>query len=99
MAKRLRRWAFATSLVGGLVLVLAGTIRDPWLWAYIGVWAAATAYALLGLDEDLAKERFRPPTAGADGVAMRFLRGAALSHIVIGALDAGRWHLNSPLSP
>jgi protein-S-isoprenylcysteine O-methyltransferase Ste14 len=97
MAKRLKRWALATSIVAGLVFVLAGTLRDVWLWAYVGVWAAASAYALLGMDEELAKERFRPPTAGADGIAMHFLRAAALSHLVIGALDAGRWHLNSPL--
>jgi protein-S-isoprenylcysteine O-methyltransferase Ste14 len=99
MAKRLKRWALATSIVAALVFVLAGTLRDVWLWAYVGVWAAASAYALLGMDEELAKERFRPPTAGADGIAIRFLRAAALSHLVIGALDTGRWHLNSPLPP
>ncbi len=93
MAKRLKRWALATSIVAGLVFVLAGTLRDVWLWAYVGVWTAASAYALLGMDEELAKERFRPPTAGADGVAMGFLRLFALSHLVVGALDAGRWHL------
>jgi protein-S-isoprenylcysteine O-methyltransferase Ste14 len=97
MAKRFGRWAFATFIVAILVFALAGTLRDAWLWAYVGVWSTASAYALLGMDEELAKERFRPPTAGADGVAMRFLRVAALSHLIVGALDAGRWHLNSPL--
>lgn len=97
MAKRLKRWALATSIVAGLVFVLAGTLRDVWLWAYVGVWTAASAYALLGMDEELAKERFRPPTAGADGVAMGFLRLFALSHLVVGALDAGRWHLTPPV--
>jgi protein-S-isoprenylcysteine O-methyltransferase Ste14 len=53
---------------------------------------------MLGLDEDLAKERFRPPTAGADRIAVRFLRALALAHLVIGALDAGRWHL-TPAMP
>ena len=57
MTKRLKRWALATSIVAGLVFVLAGTLRDVWLWAYVGVWAAASAYALLGMDEELAKER------------------------------------------
>lgn len=99
MRKRLGRWAFATSIVAGLVFVLAGTLRDVWLWAYVGVWTAASAYALLGMDEELAKERFRPPTAGADGIAMGFLRLFALSHVVVGALDAGRWHLTSPVPP
>lgn len=97
MAKRLKRWAVATSLIGGLVFVLAGTWRDPWLWAYVGVWAVTTAYAVLGLDDELAEERFRPPTQGADKIAVGFLRLFALAHIIVGALDAGRWHLSPPV--
>ena len=65
MAKELKRWMLATLMIAGLVFLLAGTWRDPWLWAYVGVWSASAAYGLLSLDEDLAQERFRPPTAGA----------------------------------
>jgi len=97
MARRLKRWAIGTSLVGGLVFLLAGTLRDPWLWAYVGVWALTAAYAVLGLDDDLAEERFRPPTQGADKVAVGFLRLFAVAHICLGALDTGRWHLSRPL--
>ena len=97
MAKRLKRWAIGTSLVGGLVFILAGTWRDPWLWAYVGVWALTAAYAVLGLDDDLAEERFRPPSQGADKVAVAFLRLFALAHIILGALDSGRWHFSRPL--
>ena len=95
MTKRLKRCGLATLVIAGFVFVLAGTWRDPWLWAYVGVWSASAAYGLLSLDEDLAKERFRPPTAGADGVAVRILRGVALLHIIVGALDTGRWHLTT----
>ena len=95
MVKRLKRWGLATALVSSLVFVLAGTLSNPWLWAYFGVWAAMAGYAMLGLDEDLAKERFRPPTPGADRIAVTFLRVLALAHLVIGALDAGRWHLTT----
>ncbi len=95
MAKRLERWLLATILIGGLIFVFAGTWRDPWLWAYVAVWSASGAYGLLSLDEDVAKERFRPPTAGADRLALRILRVVALSHIVVGALDTGRWHLTA----
>ena len=70
MAKRLKRWILSTLLVASLVFLLAGTWRDPWLWAYVGVWTVSAAYALLSLDEGLAKERFRPPTAGADRIAV-----------------------------
>jgi protein-S-isoprenylcysteine O-methyltransferase Ste14 len=97
MAKRLKRWGIATSLIGAVVFLLAGTWRDPWLWGYVGVWAVMAAYPVLGLDDDLAQERFRPPSAGADNVAVGFLRLFAVVHISVGALDGGRWHLNPPL--
>jgi protein-S-isoprenylcysteine O-methyltransferase Ste14 len=57
----------------------------------------SAAYALLSLDEDLAKERFRPPTGGADRIAVTFIRVVALTHIVVGALDTGRWQLTGPV--
>ena len=93
MVKRLKRWLLASGLVGVAVFTLAGTWRDPWLWAYVGVWSAAAFYALFSIDEDLARERFHPPTAGADGLALHFVRVAALAHLVVGALDSGRWHV------
>src|SRR5262245_16838625 len=99
MSKRLKRWVLATLLIGGLVFLLAGTWRDPWLWTYVGVWSVSGAYGLLSLDEELARERFRPPTAGADRIAVRILRATALSHIIVGALDSGRWHLTTSVSP
>jgi protein-S-isoprenylcysteine O-methyltransferase Ste14 len=67
------------------------------LWAYVGVWAAGTLYAMLSIDEDLAKERFSPPTSGADRLALGFVRVVAVAHVVVGAADAGRWHLGPPL--
>jgi protein-S-isoprenylcysteine O-methyltransferase Ste14 len=97
MAKRLKRLTLATLPVAGVLFILAGTWRDPWLWAYVTVWSASAAYALLSIDEDLANERFRPPNAGADRLAVRFLRLAALSHFIVGALDGGRWHLTAPM--
>jgi len=77
------------------LFALAGTWRDHWLWAYALIWSTASFYAMFSMDEDLLQERFHPPTAGADGVALHFVRAAALSHLVVGALDSGRWHLSS----
>lgn len=99
MVKPLKRWLLASGIVTVAVFALAGTWRDPWLWAYAVVWSAAAAYALFSIDEDLARERFDPPTAGADGVALHFVRVVALAHLVVGALDYGRWHLTSPVPP
>jgi protein-S-isoprenylcysteine O-methyltransferase Ste14 len=95
MARRLKRWCFGVTLVGGLVLAIAGRWTDPWLWAYIATWAVVSLYALLTLDEDLAKERFTPPEPGADRLSLRAVRLIALAHLVAGALDTGRLHLTS----
>src|SRR3954469_4107876 len=98
MAKRLTRWALATFVVTGLVFVLAGTWRDPWLWVFASVWAGSTLYGIAGVEDDLLKERFRPPTSSADWVALAFVRIFALALVVFGVLDAGRWHL-APVPP
>lgn len=99
MAKQLTRWILASLILTGLIFALAGTWRDPWLWAYACVWSASTLFAMLSLGEDLARERFRPPTSGADAVALSFVRATALGHLVVGALDSGRWHLTAPVPP
>ena len=95
MVKRLKRWVLSSGIVTIGLFALAGTWSDPWLWAYALVWSTASAYAMFSMDEDLLQERFHPPTAGADGVALHFVRAAALSHLVVGALDYGRWHVTS----
>jgi len=95
MRKRLTRWVLGSGMVTTVVLVTAGTWRDPWLWAYVGVWSAMTLIAMFSIDEDLARERFHPPNAGADGVALHFVRVVAIAHLVVGALDSGRWHWTS----
>ena len=99
MAKRLKRWVLVAGGMVGLMFALAGTWRDPWLWGYAIVWSTATFYALFTIDEDLARERFHPPVAGADRVALHFIRLMAISHLVVGALDSGRWHLTGPVPP
>jgi protein-S-isoprenylcysteine O-methyltransferase Ste14 len=99
MSSRLKLWAFATSSITAVLFILAGTWRDPWLWAYVGVFSATAGYAFSGIDDDLAKERFRPPTASADRIGLRLIRVAALTHFVLGALDTGRWHLTAPMPP
>ena len=98
MSKPLKRWLLVSGVISVAVFGLAGTWRDPWLWAYVIIWSATTCYALFSIDEDLARERFHPPTQGADAVALHVVRVVALSHLVVGALDSGRWHI-APVSP
>ena len=97
MAKRLTRFLFGLAIVGSATMLLAGTWRDPWLWAYLGVWALLGCYAMAILDDDLARERFKPPTQGADRLSLATIRLVALGHLVLGALDSGRWHF-APVS-
>jgi protein-S-isoprenylcysteine O-methyltransferase Ste14 len=97
MRKRLIQWILVNSSVGAVVFLLAGTWRDPWLQAYVLVLAVSTLYPLMSIDEDLARERFHPPSVGADGVSLRFVRLLAFAHMAAGALDSGRWHLTAPI--
>jgi protein-S-isoprenylcysteine O-methyltransferase Ste14 len=93
MPKWAKRWMLGSGIVTSVVLGLAGTLRDPWLWGYVAVCAATTFYAMAGMDEDLARERFHPPTPGADAIALNFVRVVAVAHLVVGVLDSSRWHL------
>ena len=84
--KRLLRWAVAVAF--GRVLVLAhGDPTDPWVWAYVAGFAAVSGFALLSIDEDLARERFTPPEPGADRLPLRAVRFIALGHIVLSLID------------
>ena len=92
MATRLMR--FGIVLIGlTTVLVLLNGGFDRWLALYLGAWSIFGLYAMVSIDDDLARERFRPPEPGADRLPLRAIRLLALAHVVIGTLDAGRWHL------
>lgn len=90
--KRIARWLFAVGIVGGGLFAVAGTWKDPWLWALLIVAAAVALYAMLSIDEDLARERFQSRHAGADRLSLRAIRILALVHLIVGALDGGRLH-------
>lgn len=91
--KRVFRWLAVSAALATIVFGLAGQWTDPWLWAYVAIFAAAGLYAALSIEDDLARERFRPPDPGADRGALRIIRLVALSQLIFGALDAGRWHI------
>ena len=92
MVKRITRFT-VTVLCFGTILVLLKGRFDGWLALYLGGWSIFALYAFASIDEDLAQERFHPPEPGADRLPLRAIRLIALAHVVIGALDAGRWHL------
>jgi len=90
---RLVRWLLACLVIGAGLFALAGRWQNPWLWAYIVIFAASGLYAAVSLTDDLARERFHPPKPGADRLALGAIRLIALAHLVIGALDV-RWGIS-----
>ena len=97
MTGRLIRCLLLIAAIAGVLALLEGQF-DRYLALYFAAWLAFGIYGMLSLDDDLARERFSPPEPGADRVALRAIRLSALAHLVIGALDAGRWHL-APIAP
>jgi protein-S-isoprenylcysteine O-methyltransferase Ste14 len=90
--KRLLRFLLFTALCAAAIFALAGTWRDPWLWSYLGVWVVIGTTAMSCISDDLARERYRPPSAGADRISLRMIRLIALAHLVVGVLDGTRFH-------
>jgi protein-S-isoprenylcysteine O-methyltransferase Ste14 len=92
MKSRIKRFSIALLCFGGILVLLYGRL-DTWLALYLVGWAIFALYAFASIDDDLAKERFHPPEPGADRLPLRAIRLIAVIHLVVGALDAGRWHL------
>src|SRR4029453_13118030 len=98
MASRLLKLTAAMTVITGLVLGLSGRWTDPWLLTYLAIWFCLAVYGIASIGDDLARQPLRPPEPGADRVSPRFIRLTAIGHVVIGALDAGRWDL-FPIGP
>ena len=88
--KRFLRWVAAVLIFSGGFYLL-GDRHDIWLWIYEAAFMLAALYAVLSIEEDLARERFTPPEPGADTLPLRLIRIVALAHLVIGLLD-NRFH-------
>jgi len=65
-----------------------GRMDVPYLWGFsLGISGVFLHATLLVLDDDLAQERFRPSSQGADAVALKRIRLSALATVVIPASD------------
>ena len=90
---RLLRWFLVSVVVGATTMALAGQWTSPYLWGFtIGISAIFLYASVSVLDDELARERFRPPSAGADAVALRWIRVSAVAAFVMAPLDGGRLH-------
>ena len=94
---RLARLLKAAVVMGGIaaiVLGLSGRWTDPWLWTYLAIWSALITYgSALDRRRPRARAVLAARTQGADRIYLRFIRLTAVAHLVLGALDVGRWHL------
>src|SRR5215203_1390074 len=81
------RFAIGLGVVATVFIAVADR-RDPYLWAYLALFAGVALYALLSIDDDLAKERFTPPTSGADALSLRQVRLMGAAHVLAGILDS-----------
>jgi len=96
MLTKIRRWILFSVVFGGGLLALSGEWTSVLLWTYLVGVSAVFFYALISLDPELAKERFHPPTRGADGPMLRWVRGTAVATLLIAPLDR-RFHWSAPM--
>ena len=81
-----------TALYVAGVFALAGRTDLPMLWAYMLVLGAVGIASILVLDDGLLLERVKPGPGGKDFLAVQVLKWAMVLHLVVGALDVGRFH-------
>src|SRR4051812_24117174 len=96
MLRKFRRWLLFTVMFAGGMLSLSGEWTSPLLWTYLIGVSAVFFYALMSLDSDLAKERFRPPARSADAVALIWIRISAAATLLVTPLDR-RFHWSAPM--
>jgi protein-S-isoprenylcysteine O-methyltransferase Ste14 len=96
MLTKTRRWMLFSVVFGGGLLGLSGEWTSALLWTYLAGVSAVFFYALISLDPELAKERFHPPTRGADGPMLRWVRITAIATLLVAPLDR-RFHWSAPV--
>jgi protein-S-isoprenylcysteine O-methyltransferase Ste14 len=92
LRRKLKRWALATLIICGGLLLLSGDWTSAFLWTLLTGVSVLLLYAMLATEQDLADERFRPPSSGQDPVALRWIRVSALAAMIVASLDGGRFH-------
>ncbi|MHC4219043.1 MAG: methyltransferase family protein [Planctomycetota bacterium] len=91
-------WAvLAVVVMAAVLFAFAGRLDLPMMWAYFGVFGALVVTAMALIDPGLLRERLR---AGARKESRWRLFGLKLvgwSHLIVAALDAGRYHWSDPV--
>ena len=92
VAARLRRWLVFAVVLAALTFGVAGRVDLAMVNAFAVVAAALMLVAILVIDPDLARERFRRGQTGEDPVRLAWIRGLFLVLFVYALLDVGRLH-------
>ncbi len=90
---RLLRWLLVSAAIAAVVIGLSGRWADRLLWAYVGVWAAVGLLGAALVPEETMRARLARGPRGADPLSPPVFRTLAVAHMVVGALDVGRWHV------
>ena len=88
-----------TSAMALVIFLIAGRRDMPFVWAYLGIVAALTMTALVLMDPDLIKERIRPGPGARDRRVIYVIKFMAWAHLILAALDLGRWELSDTVPP
>src|SRR5437899_2617025 len=78
-------------LLATLLFTLAGRVDLPWFWALLAVHAVLILSATARMDAGLRAERLRPGGRGVDRGFRPVLAGCLVVHLVVAALDGGRF--------
>jgi len=84
------------TVLAGTLFGAAGRIDQPWFWALLGVHTALMAVGLTIMDPQLLRERMRPGAGGIDRGFRPLLAVLLLIHLLLAALDAGRFGWSPP---
>ncbi|MGH7569600.1 MAG: methyltransferase family protein [Gemmatimonadales bacterium] len=99
LADRLARWAAVTVLYGAILFALSGRWGDALYWAYLAATSVAALVLVLTIDPELARERRRPGPGGIDRWRRVPMTVFLFAHLVVGTLDAGRYHWSDSVGP
>jgi protein-S-isoprenylcysteine O-methyltransferase Ste14 len=92
VVRKLVRWVLGTLLIAVSVLLPAGRIDVPMLWACIAVYSGAALALVFAMDPDLARERRRPGPGGLDQSLRRVAGPLMIGSVVLASCDVGRFH-------
>jgi protein-S-isoprenylcysteine O-methyltransferase Ste14 len=84
------------AVLAGTLFGAAGRVDLPWFWALLGVHTALMAVGLTTMDQGLRRERMRPGPGGIDRGFRPLLAVLLLIHLLVAALDAGRFGGSPP---